>query len=139
MKFFIFIILLNLLVNTSVLKADELSKSAEKLFNHYGYDDRINNYIKSLFSFGNSDKNKKITSVCDNSINKCTNSINTNNSYKSSLKFKSKNKLIYSFSNGQSIQINPSNFDNEIIYKSNSLSYFKIDKDTVYYGINFDF
>ena len=29
MKFFIFIILLNLLVNTSVLKADELSKSAE--------------------------------------------------------------------------------------------------------------
>ena len=31
------------------------------------------------------------------------------------------------------------NFDNEIIYKSNSLSYFKIDKDTVYYGINFDF
>ena len=61
MKFFIFIILLNLLVNTSVLKADELSKSAEKLFNHYGYDDKINNYIKSLFSFGNSDKNKKIT------------------------------------------------------------------------------
>ena len=71
MKFFIFIILLNLLVNTSVLKADELSKSAEKLFNYYGYDDKINNYIKSLFSFGNSDKNKKKTSVCDNSINKC--------------------------------------------------------------------
>ena len=53
-----------------MLKADELSKSAEKSFNHYGYGDRINNYIKSLFSFDNSDKNKKITSVCYNSINK---------------------------------------------------------------------
>ena len=73
------------------------------------------------------------------SINKCTNNINTTNSYKSSLKLKSKNKLIYSFSNGQSITNNLFNFDNEIIYKSNSLSYFKINKHIVYYGINFDF
>ena len=68
-----------------MLNADELSKYAEKLFHHYGYDDKINNYIKSLFSFGNSDKDKKIIFVCNNSINKCTNSINTTNSYKSSL------------------------------------------------------
>ena len=136
---FIFIILLNFLVYTSISKADELSKSAEKLFNHYGYDDKINNYIKSLFSFGTSNQNKKINSVCDNTINQCKKNKITTNSYKSSLKLKSKNKLIYSFSNGQSIQINPSNFDNEIIYKSSSLSYFKINKDTVYYGINFDF
>jgi len=138
MKIFIFIILLNLLVNTSVSKADELSKAAEKLFNHYGYDDKINNYIKSLFSFGNSDKNKKITSVCDNSINQCRNNKSTTNFYKSSLKLKSKNQLIYSFSNRHSIQINTSNFYNQIIYKNCSLSYFRINKNSIQNDINFD-
>ncbi len=30
--------------------ADDIKKFASKLFNHYGYNDKITNYLKSIFS-----------------------------------------------------------------------------------------
>ena len=33
--------------------ADDIEKFANKLFNHYQYDDKITNYLKSIFSFDN--------------------------------------------------------------------------------------
>ena len=58
---------------------------------------------------------------------------------KSSIKLKSKNKLIYNFENGESIQINPSNLGEKIIYNNSQFTFFEIKKDSVSYGINIDF
>jgi hypothetical protein len=58
---------------------------------------------------------------------------------KSSFKIKSKNKAVFSFGNGQSLQINPTNIDSQIIYNTTPFSYFNISKDTIYYGIKLDF
>ena len=82
--------------------ADDIEKFASKLFNHYEYDDKISNYLKSFFSFGkNGNKN---------SSNGTVNNPKSNlKKQKSSIKLKSKNKLTYNFENGQSLQINPSN------------------------------
>ena len=45
--------------------ADDIKKFASKLFNHYGYNDKITNYLKSIFSsssdgFKNNTQKKKI-------------------------------------------------------------------------------
>ena len=47
--------------------------------------------------------------------------------------------LTYNFENGQSIQINPSNLGEKIIYNNSQFTFFEIKKDYVSYGINIDF
>ena len=51
-------VIVSLLIYPSVASSDNIGNFANKLFNHYEYDDKINNYLKSIFSFGNSKKNK---------------------------------------------------------------------------------
>ena len=131
----IFVILLISVSTVNVSKnvfADDIEKFASKLFNHYEYDDKITNYLKSFFSFGkNGIKNSSIGTI---------NNPKTNlKKQKSSIKLKSKNKLTYNFENGQSIQINPSNLGEKIIYNSSQFTFFEIKKDYISYGINKDF
>ena len=118
--------------NSKNVYADDIEKFASKLFNHYEYDDKITNYLKSFFSFG---KNG-----VKNSSNGTINNSKTNlQKQKSSIKLKSKNKLTYNFENGQSVQINPSNLGEKIIYNSSRFTFLEIKKDSVSYGINIDF
>ena len=133
-KIFFVIVLISVgtVSSTKNLFADDIEKFASKLFNHYGYDDKITNYLKSLFSFGENG--------IKNSSNGTINNPKTNlKKQKSSLKLKSKNKLTYNFENGQSIQINPSNLGEKIIYNNSQFTFFEIKKDYVSYGINIDF
>ena len=118
--------------NSKNVFADDIEKFASKLFNHYEYDDKITNYLKSFFSFG---KNGVKNFSNDTINNPKTNS----KKQKSSLKLKSKNKLTYNFENGQSVQINPSNLGEKIIYNNSQFTFFEIEKDSVLYGINLDF
>ena len=118
--------------NSKNVFADDIEKFASKLFNHYEYDDKITNYLKSFFSFG---KNG-----IKNPSNGTINNPKTNlKKQKSSIKLKSKNKLTYNFENGQSIQINPSNLGEKITYYNSRFTFFEIKKDYVSYGINIDF
>ena len=118
--------------NAKNVFADDIEKFASKLFNHYEYDDKITNYLKSFFSFG---KNG-----VKNSPNGTINNSKTNlKKQKSSIKLKSKNKLTYNFKNGKSVQINPSNLGEKIIYKNSQFTFFELKKDAVSYGINIDF
>ena len=118
--------------NSKSVFADDIKKFASKLYHHYEYDDKITNYLKSFFSFG---KNG-----VKNSSNGTINNPKTNlKKQKSSIKLKSKNKLTYNFENGQSIQINPSNLGEKIVYNSSKFTFFEIKKDSVSYGINIDF
>ena len=118
--------------NAKNVFADDIEKFASKLFNHYEYDDKITNYLKSFFSFG---KNG-----IKNPSNGTINNPKTNlKKQKSSIKLKSKNKLTYNFENGQSIQINPSNLGEKITYYNSRFTFFEIKKDYVSYGINIDF
>ena len=112
--------------------ADDVEKFASKLFNHYKYDDKITNYLKKIFSFGDTD-------VKNFSNNTSNNNKISLKKQKSSIKIKSKNKVTYNFQNGQSVQINPSNIGEKIIYKNSPFSYFEIKKDSILYGINIDF
>ena len=131
----IFVILLISVSTVNVSKnvfADDIEKFASKLFNHYEYDDKITNYLKSFFSFG---KNG-IKNFSNGTINNPKTNLKKQ---KSSIKLKSKNKLTYNFENGQSIQINPSNLGEKIIYNSSQFTFFEIKKDSVSYGINIDF
>ena len=51
----IFVIMLISVGNISNSKnvfADDIEKFASRLVNHYEYDDKITNYLKSFFSFG---------------------------------------------------------------------------------------
>ena len=131
----IFVILLFSVGNVSNSKdvfADDIEKFASKLFNHYEYDDKITNYLKSFFSFG---KNG-----VKNSSNVTINNSKTNlKKQKSSIKLKSKNKLIYNFENGESVQINPSNIGEKIIYNNSQFTFFEIKKNSILYGIKLDF
>ena len=131
----IFVILLFSVGNVSNSKdvfADDIEKFASKLFNHYEYDDKITNYLKSFFSFG---KNG-----VKNSSNVTINNSKTNlKKQKSSIKLKSKNKLIYNFENGESVQINPSKLGEKIIYNNSQFTFFEIKKDSILYGIKLDF
>ena len=51
----------------------------------------------------------------------------------------SKNKITYSLENGQSVQINPSNIEEKIIYNNSPFTYFEIKKNSILYGIDIDF
>ena len=118
--------------NSNNVLADDIEKFASKLFNHYEYDDKITNYLKSFFSFGNDG----IKSSSNDTIN---NPKNIHKKQKSSIKIKSKNKITYNFKNGQSIQINPSNIGEKIIYNNSPFTYFEIRKNSISYGIDIDF
>ena len=138
MRFYIKIIFVIILISVSTVSnsknvfADDIEKFASKLFNHYEYDDKFTNYLKSFFSFGNNgSKNSPI-----NTIN---NPKTTQKKQRSSIKIKSKNKITYNFENGQSLQINPSNIGEKIIYNSSKFTFFEIKKDSISYGINIDF
>ena len=131
----IFVILLISVSTVNVSKnvfADDIEKFASKLFNHYEYDDKITNYLKSFFSFG---KNGVKNSFNGSISNPKTNLKKQN----SSIKLKSKNKLTYNFENGESVQINPSNLGEKIIYNNSQFTFFEIKKDSILYGINLDF
>ena len=117
--------------NSKNVSADDIEKFASKLFNHYEYDYKITNYLK-FFSFGKND----VKNPSNSKINNPKTNLKKQNS---SIKLKSKNKLTYNFENGQSIQINPSNLGEKIIYNSSQFTFFEIKKDSVYYGINLDF
>ena len=134
-KKIIFVILLISVSTVSISKnvfADDIEKFTSKLFNHYEYDDKITNYLKSFFSFG---KNG-----VKNSSNVTINNSKTNlKKQKSSIKLKSKNKLTYNFENGESVQINPSKLGEKIIYNNSQFTFFEIKKDSISYGINLDF
>ena len=119
-------------INSKNVFADDIEKFASRLFNHYEYDDKITNSLKSFFSFGNND----IESFPVNTIN---NPKSTPLKQKSSIKLKSKNKLTYNFENGESVQINPSNLGEKIIYNNSQFTFFEIKKDSILYGINLDF
>ncbi len=132
MKLVSLLILTKLMLYPSVAVSNDIGGFANKLFNHYEYDDKINNYLKSLFSFGSKMNNK--SSKTQNDLSKSITKIS-----KPSFKIKSKNKAVYSFGNGQSLQINPSNIDSQIIYNTTPFSYFTINKDNISYGIKLDF
>ncbi len=127
-----FIVVAIFLTNPSVVFGNDIEKFAKQLFNHYEYDDKINKYLKSFFSFGNPKANKSLETKHGNSNSDIKSSKHT-------FKIKSKNKMIYSFGNGQSFQINPSKINDKIIYNNSPFSYFEFKKDTVLYGINIDF
>ena len=130
--FVIILISVGTVSNSKNVFADDIEKFASKLFNHYEYDDKITNYLKSFFSFGKND--------LKNSSNSTTNYSKTNlKKQKSSIKLKSKNKLTYNFENGESVQINPSNLGEKIIYNNSQFTFFEIKKDSILYGINLDF
>ena len=125
-------VIISMSICPSVASSDSIGVFANKLLNHYEYDDKINNYLKSFFSFGNSTKIKP--SKIQRNFYKDPSKIS-----KPSLKIKSKNKLIYSFGNGQSLQINPSKINKKITYHRTPFSFFEIKKDSVIYGIKLDF
>ena len=127
-----FIVVAIFLTNPSVVFGNDIEKFANKLFKHYEYDEKINKYLRSFFSFGNPKANKSLETK-----NGYSNS-NTKSS-KHTFKIKSKNKMIYSFGNGQSFQMNPSKVNDKIIYNNSPFSYFEFKKDSVLYGINIDF
>ena len=127
-----FIIVATFLTNTSVVFGNDIEKFANKLFNHYEYDDKINKYLKSFFSFGNS-KSKTSLETKQNIPSNNTQTIHH------SFKIKSKKKMIYSFGDGQSLQMNPSNIQDKIIYNQTPFSYFEFKKDSILYGIKIDF
>ena len=130
--FVIILISVGTVSNSKNVFADDIEKFASKLFNHYEYDDKITNYLKSFFSF-------RKNGVKNFSYGTIKNSKTNLKKQKSSIKLKSKNKLTYNFENGESVQINPSNLGEKIIYNSSQFTFFEIKKDSVSYGINIDF
>ena len=132
LKLLKFIIIITFFINPCVVLGNDIERFANKLFNHYEYDDKINKYLKSFFSFGNPKANKSLETK-----NGYSNS--DTKSPKHTFKIKSKNKMIYSFGNGQSFQMNPSNIDDKIIYNRTPFSYFEFKKDSILYGVNINF
>ena len=130
--FLIIFVSISNFTNTKVILADDIESFANKLFNHYEYDDKVKDYFKSLFS----SSSNNIKNSSQNSIN----NLNvTSKRKKSYIKIKSKNKLIYKFKNGHSIQMNPTNIREKIIYKTSKISYLEFKENSVFYGVNFDF
>ena len=127
-----FMIVITFFINPCVVFGNDIEKFANKLFNHYEYDDKINKYLRSFFSFRNPKANKSLKT-------KPGYSNSDKKSSKHTFKIKSKNKMIYSFGNGQSFQMNPSKVNDKIIYNNSPFSYFEFKKDSVLYGINIDF
>ena len=132
MKLVSLLIIAKLMIYPSIAISDDIGGFANKLFNHYEYDDKINNYLKSFFSFGSKKNNN--SSKTQHGLPKSSTKIS-----KPSFKIKSKNKAVYNFGNGQSLQINPTNIDSQIIYNISPFSYFNMNKDTMFYGIKLDF
>ena len=132
LKLLKFIVIITFFINPSVVFGNDIEKFANKLFNHYEYDDKINSYLKSFFSFGHSKSNTS------SETKKKFSGSNTRNKTHS-FKIKSKNKMIYNFGDGQSLQMNPSNIDDKIIYNRTPFSYFEFKKDSILYGINVHF
>ena len=130
--FVIMLISISTVSNSKNVFADDIEKFASKLFNHYEYDDKITNYLKSFFSFGNNDVEKSSKGT----INNPKTNLKKQNS---SIKLKSKNKLTYNFENGQSVQLNPSNLGEKIVYNSSQFTFFEIKKHSFSYGISIDF
>ena len=130
--FVIILISVGTVSNSKKVFANDIEKFASKLFNHYEYDDKITNYLKSFFSFGNNDVEKSSKGT----INNPKTNLKKQNS---SIKLKSKNKLTYNFESGESVQINPSNLGEKIIYNNSQFTFFEIKKDSILYGINLDF
>ena len=120
-----FIVVAIFLTNPSVVFGNDIEKFAKQLFNHYKYDDKINKYLKSFFSFGNPKANKSLET-------KHGYSNSDTKSSKHTFKIKSKNKMIYSFGNGQSFQMNPSKVNDKIIYNNSPFSYFNLIKILFY-------
>ena len=58
MKLVSVLLIVKLMIYPSVAISDNIGGFANKLFNHYGYDDKINNYFKSFFFFENKKNNK---------------------------------------------------------------------------------
>ena len=138
LRIYIKIIFVIILISVSAVSysknifADDIEKFASKLFNHYEYDDKITNSMKSFFSFGNN-------YIKSSSVNTINNPKSTPKKQKSFIKIKSKNKITYNFENGQSVQINPSNIGEKIIFNNSPFTYFEIKKDTISYRIDIDF
>ena len=132
MKLVSLLIIAKLMFYPSIAISDDIGGFANKLFNHYEYDDKINNYLKSFFSFGSKKNNN--SSKTQHGLPKSSTKIS-----KPSFKIKSKNKAVYSFGNGQSLQINPTNIDSQIIYNTTPFSYFTMNKENISYGIKLDF
>ena len=138
LRIYIKIIFVIILISVSTVSysknvfADDIEKFASKLFNHYEYDDKITNSMKSFFSFGNN-------YIKSSSVNTINNPKSTPKKQKSFIKIKSKNKITYNFENGQSVQINPSNIGEKIIFNNSPFTYFEIKKDTISYRIDIDF
>ena len=130
--FVIILISVSTVSNSKNVFADDIEKFTSRLFNHYEYDDKITNYLKSFFSFGKND----VKNPSNSAINNPKTNLKKQNS---SIKLKSKNKLTYNFENGESIQINPSNLGEKIIYNNSQFTFFEIKKDSILYGINIDF
>ena len=55
-----FIVVAIFLTNLSVVFSNDIEKFANKLFNHYEYDNKINKYLKSFFSFEDPKANKSL-------------------------------------------------------------------------------
>lgn len=133
----IYFFLFFLSINISIPQAKEYEKAAQTLISHFNYDDKINNYLSNFFSFSNSkNKNNKHNHFNCNHLK--------SNCYKKeksgySIKIKSKNKLLLNFEDGQSIQINPSNFNNSITYNYSPFSILEIDDDYLFYKFKIDF
>lgn len=132
MKSLIIITISIFFINPTIVSADDIEKFANKLINHYEYDNKINNYLKSFFTSSNSaskysSKNEQNFSKSENIISKHT------------VKIKSKNKIVYSFGNGQSLQINPSKINDKIIYNRSPFSFFELKHNSILFGINVDF
>ena len=132
LKLLKFIIVITFFINPYVVLGNDIEKFANKLFNHYEYDDKINKYLKSFFSIGNSKSKTSLETKKNFSSSKIQRT-------KHIFKIKSKNKMIYSFGDGQSLQMNPSNIADKIIYNQSPFSYFEFKKDSILYGINIDF
>ena len=47
--------------------------------------------------------------------------------------------MVYDFGNGKSIQMNPTNINDKVIYNSSPFTYFEIKKNSILYGINLNF
>ena len=60
MKLYKIILIIVVFINPNVLLGDDIEKFANKLFHHYEYDDKINKYLKSFFSFGSSNAIKAL-------------------------------------------------------------------------------
>ena len=132
MKLLKALVITTFLINPSVVIGENIEKFANKLFNHYEYDDKINQSLKSFFSFRSSKAKTSLVTKNNSSNSRKQNSTQT-------FKIKSKNKIIYSFGKGQSLQINPSNINNKIIYNNTHFSYFEVEKDAISYGFSINF